>query len=87
MRYDKYLARGLPIATGNVEGAAKNLVKDRMERSGMRWTQDGAESLLRLRATYLSDDFEDYWAFHIAQEQARLHPHGPWRPRPPTAEN
>lgn len=83
MRYDEYLAHGLPIATGNVEGAAKNLVKDRMERSGMRWSEDGAESLLQLRATYLSDDFEDYWAFNIAQEQARLHPHGPWSPHPP----
>ena len=36
MRYDEYLARGWPIASGPVEGACKNLIKDRMERSGMR---------------------------------------------------
>ncbi len=39
MRYHDYLAKGWPIASGSVEGACKNLVKDRMERSGMRWTE------------------------------------------------
>lgn len=38
MRYDVYLKNGWPIASGAVEGACKNLIKDRMERSGMRWT-------------------------------------------------
>ena len=27
MRYDEYLAQGLPIASGSVEGACKNLIK------------------------------------------------------------
>ena len=43
MRYDEYLAKGWPIASGPVEGACKNLIKDRMERSGMRWTEEMAE--------------------------------------------
>jgi hypothetical protein len=76
MAYDDYLARGFPIATGNIEGAAKNLVKDRMERSGMRWSEQGAEAMLQLRAVYLSGDFESYWKFHIAKEQDRCYPRG-----------
>jgi len=36
MRYDEHLSQGWPIASGPVEGACKNLIKDRMERSGMR---------------------------------------------------
>jgi hypothetical protein len=36
MHYDEYLANGWPIASGPVQGACKNLIKDRMERSGMR---------------------------------------------------
>jgi len=80
MRYDAYLWQGWPIATGVVEGACKNLVKDRMERSGMRWTQAMAEAMLKLRAVYLSDDFEEYWRFHVAREHERLHPPGFWRP-------
>ena len=76
MRYDEYLAQGLPIATGSVEGACKNLIKDRMERSGMRWTKSMAEAIVKLRALYLSGDFDSYWAFHIIRDQERLNPAG-----------
>ena len=74
MRYDQYLASGWPIASGPVEGACKNLIKDRMERSGMRWTEPMAEAVVKLRAVYLSADFDHYWLFHIDQEQRRLNP-------------
>ena len=77
MRYDEYLAKGWPIASGPVEGACKNLIKDRMERSGMRWTEEMAEAIVQLRAIYLSGDFDRYWSFHIAKDQQRLHP-GHW---------
>src|SRR5207244_6810380 len=43
MRYHDYLASGWPIASGPVEGACKDLIKDRMERSGMRWTEQMAD--------------------------------------------
>jgi hypothetical protein len=79
MRYHEYLAAGLPIASGAVEGACRNLIKDRMERSGMRWTIEEAEAMVRLRATYVSGDFEEYWQFHVRQDQARLHPAGRWK--------
>jgi hypothetical protein len=80
MRYDEYLRQGWPIATGVVGGACKNLVKDRMERSGMRWTRTMAEAMLKLRALYLSGDFDAYWKFHVARDHERLHPPGSWRP-------
>lgn len=73
MQYDQYLDNGWPIASGAVEGACKNLIKDRMERSGMRWTETMAEAVVKLRATYLSGDFDSYWLFHIQREQNRLH--------------
>jgi hypothetical protein len=74
MRYNEYLANGWPIASGPVEGACKNLIKDRMERSGMRWTEQMAEAIVQLRAIYLSGDFDRYWQFHIDQDQRRLYP-------------
>jgi hypothetical protein len=74
MRYDEYLANGWPIASGPVEGACKNLISDRMERSGMRWTPQMAEAIVQLRAIYLSGDFDQYWQFHIEQDQRRLYP-------------
>jgi hypothetical protein len=74
MQYHQYLAMGLPIASGAVEGACKNLIKDRMERSGMRWTEAMAEAMVKLRAIYLSGDLDRYWGFHIEKDQERLHP-------------
>jgi hypothetical protein len=73
MRYDQYLADGLPIASGVVEGACRHLVKDRMERGGARWGLAGAEAVLRLRALRSSGDFEEYWQFHETQEHKRNH--------------
>jgi len=75
MKYNQYLKKGLPIASGAVEGACKNLVKDRMERSGMRWQIPGAEAVLKLRALKLSGDWQEYWRFHIRQDQKRLYSH------------
>ena len=74
MRYNEYLSHGWPIASGPVEGACKNLIKDRMERSGMRWTEEMAEAIVQLRAIYLSGDFDRYWPFHIEKDQQRIHP-------------
>jgi hypothetical protein len=39
MKYDEYLSAGYPIATGVIEGACRHIVKDRMDRSGMKWTE------------------------------------------------
>ncbi|HLK63564.1 MAG TPA: hypothetical protein VKU19_09000 [Bryobacteraceae bacterium] len=63
MRYHQYLANGWPIASGPVEGAYKNLIKDRMGRSGMRWTEQMAEAIVQLRAIYPFQDFDRYWQF------------------------
>ncbi len=73
MRYDIYLKRGYPIGSGAVEGACKNLVKDRMEQCGMRWTIAGAEAILRMRSIQINGMASDYWQYHIAQEKRRLY--------------
>lgn len=73
MHYDQYLAQGWPIASGVIEGACRHLVKDRCELSGMRWTQDGAENLLRLRAVAENDDWDTYHRFLQQQRHQRLY--------------
>lgn len=52
MQYDEYLRCGYPSASGVIEGACRHLVKDRMEPSGMRWTLEGAHSMLNVRAAF-----------------------------------
>jgi hypothetical protein len=71
--YDRYLAHGLPVATGVIEGACRHLVKDRMDVTGARWSLAGAEAVLKLRALKSSHDFEEYWTFHEARENERNH--------------
>jgi hypothetical protein len=73
MRYDEYLAAGYPIGSGVVEGACRHLVKDRMERTGMRWTVPGARAILQLRATYLNEDWNDFVQYRVETEQATLY--------------
>ena len=73
LHYDRALRDGLPIATGVIEGACRYLVRDRMDRTGARWSLAGAEAVLRLRALVTNGDFDDYWAFHLAREYARIH--------------
>lgn len=73
MDYPMYLAKGWPIASGVIEGACRHLVKDRMELSGMRWSLDGAESLLLLRVVAENDDWDAYHHFRMEQRHQRLY--------------
>ncbi len=75
MRYDEYLAAGYPIGSGVAEGACRHLVKDRMEQTGMRWTVEGAQALLNLRALYLNGDWPSFVASRIQNEQHALYPY------------
>jgi hypothetical protein len=73
MDYTTYLAKGWPIASGVIEGACRHFVKDRMELSGMRWSIQGAENLLRLRAVAENGDWSAYHRFRQQQRQQRLY--------------
>ena len=73
MDYPTYLAQGWPIASGVIEGACRHFVKDRCELSGMRWTQVGAENLLRLRAVAENGDWDAYHRYRQQQRHSRLY--------------
>lgn len=75
MRYDQYLAKGYPIASGVIEGACRHLVKDRMERAGMHWTYAGAQAMLDVRSVHVSGEWETFQAYRIERETERLYPH------------
>jgi len=75
MRYDEYLRAGYPIASGVIEGACRHLVKDRMERSGMRWRLEGARSMLNVRAAFQSSYWNQFQRHRIQRELISIHPH------------
>jgi hypothetical protein len=74
MDYPTFLAQGLPIASGVIEGACRHLIQDRLGITGARWDLPGAEAILRLRALYTSGDWDAYWRFHQRQEALRNYP-------------
>jgi hypothetical protein len=74
MRYDEYLRLGCPVATGVIEGACRHVIKDRMERAGMRWKVPGAQAMLNLRTIYTNGDWTTFQDFRIAWANEWLYP-------------
>lgn len=73
LHYNEYLATGLPISTGVIEGACRHLVKDRMDITGACWGLKSAEAVLKLRSLRASADFDEYWALHEKADYLRNH--------------
>jgi hypothetical protein len=73
MRYDEYLSQGYPIGSGMAEGACRNVVKDRMDCTGMHWRLAGARAMLKTRSLYLNGEWDDFVEFRIRKEQEELY--------------
>ena len=73
MRYDKALANGWPIATGMIEGACRSVIEDRFGITGARWSPDGAEVILKLRAVVINGDLDDYMNYYKARYRNQIH--------------
>lgn len=59
MHYSQYRQQGLPIGSGTVESACKTVVQSRMKQAGMRWSRQGAQAMLSLRALLLSERWDE----------------------------
>ena len=46
-----------------------------MEQTGMRWTVEGAQAMLHLRALYLNGQWTAFVGHRIQQEQDCLYPY------------
>lgn len=62
MRYARCIESHIPIGSGVTEAACKTLVKQRLCCSGMRWTTEGAQIILSLRALVLTETrWDQFW--------------------------
>jgi hypothetical protein len=73
LNYPQALVAGWPIATGVIEGTCRFLVADRMDITGARWSVQGAEAILKLRALRTNGDWPEYWRYHLSKERQRIH--------------
>jgi hypothetical protein len=62
MRYAAFKQVGLPIGSGPVEAACKTIVKARLCCSGMRWTRERAQRVLRIRTIIRNDRWDTAWS-------------------------
>jgi hypothetical protein len=73
MSYFEFRQMWLPIGSGVVEAACKNLIGARMKKSGMRWTIDGGQAVLTLRSLILSNRWEKFWLYFLGQHFPNFH--------------
>ncbi len=74
MHYDNYLAVGYPIASGVIESACKHIIKNRMDRSGAKWTLKGADAVIRMRCVRASGHWNTFREIRQLSEHKRLYP-------------
>ena len=66
MKYGEWREQDLVIATGQVEGAVRHVVGERLDCAGMRWIPGRAEALLQLRCIEINGDWETFIAWSDA---------------------
>ena len=57
MRYDLFRAQSYLIGSGTIESGCKQIVAQRLKRSGAQWTVDGAIQTAKARAAWLSGEW------------------------------
>ena len=72
MDYGRLRQEDLVIATGVVEGAARYVVGERLDNSGMRWIEERAEAVLLLRCIEVNGDWEAFMRWSQQQRNQEL---------------
>jgi hypothetical protein len=78
MQYYQYKRLNLPIGSGVTEAACKTIVTQRLKLSGMRWTKQGAQTILNLRVALLSGIWQPLYRTLLETHDAgNLRTYGP----------
>lgn len=67
MRYAECKSHHIPIGSGVTEAACKTIYTQRLKLSGMRWSFEGAKTVLRLRTVLLSGTWEPNFDAYLDQ--------------------
>lgn len=66
MRYAEFRKRGLFVGSGVMEAGCRTVVGQRLKQSGMHWSVRGANNIIALRCSQLSNRWEDFWEYRAA---------------------
>ena len=59
MQYGTYKAKGYCVGSGAIESAHRNVVQQRLKLSGQRWSLNGAQQIVNLRAYHKSNRWNE----------------------------
>ncbi len=65
MKYSEYRRQGLPIGSGVTEAGCKVVFTQRFKESGMTWSLEGGEVILRLRLAVLSGIWDEVYKAYL----------------------
>jgi hypothetical protein len=65
LRYNEYASDQIPLGSGVTEAACKTIFTQRLKLSGMRWTFEGANTILNLRVILLSKTWSRTYAAYL----------------------
>jgi hypothetical protein len=72
LKYGAWREQDLVLASGVVEGAARYVIGERLDNSGMRWVVERAEAVLLLRCIEVNGDWDTFFAWSEQQRRADL---------------
>jgi hypothetical protein len=72
MDYGRLRKEDLVIASGVVEGAARYVVGERLDNSGMRWIEERAEAVLLLRCIEVNGDWDAFMTWSQERRNQEL---------------
>ena len=70
MHYDLYRARGLPVGSGIVESACKQIVGNRFKGAGRHWSKAGANGLLAIRCCLENTRWPEFLEWRTCRAEA-----------------
>jgi hypothetical protein len=60
MCYPQFRAQGYQIGSGTIESGCKRVIGARLKQAGMTWTLQGARQVIKARAMFLSNEWDDF---------------------------
>lgn len=61
MRYAEFRQLGMFVGSGVLEAGCRTVIGQRLKQSGMHWSVKGANNIIALRCSLLSNRWEDFW--------------------------
>lgn len=68
LRYSEYTSDHIPIGSGVTKAACKTIFTQRLKNPGMRWTFEGAKTILNLRVLQLSQTWASTYRALLANQ-------------------